>query len=473
MVSKVNFTVERVAGFRCEPGKQQSFLRDAKTPGLGLRVTSGGARTYIFEARAGDKVLRRKIGDARTMPLREAQDKARELKRLTDSGQDPRELDRQQQIADQMQAARERAQSAPALEAWEAYVSAHTGRWSERHKADHDSVARSGGETITRGKRVGMSDVKEPGILRPLLERPLREITRTAVEAWVAHEQVRRPTRARLALSLLSAFLRWCADHNIEQVTEDGARIEVYPYRDSVNDNATTRIKKKLAPPMPRKDCLQREQLKLWFQAVRRIPNRTQSAYLQILLLTGARRNELADLCWGDVDFKWGTLTIRDKVEGVRTIPLTPYVGTLLRELERAKPVRPHVVSINNAKAPANKPNQGASPWVFSSRLSASGRIQEPRISHNQALEAVGLPHLTIHGLRRSFGTLAEWVECPAGIAAQIMGHKPSAIAEKHYRARPIDLLRVWHTKIETWILNEAGIINSPMMLENTSASNA
>ncbi|MEY8174699.1 hypothetical protein AB9D46_27685, partial [Burkholderia multivorans] len=30
--------------------------------------------------------------------------------------------------------------------------------------------------------------------------------------------------------------------------------------------------------------------------------------------------------------------------------------------------------------------------------------------------------------------------------------------AEKHYKQRPIDLLRMWHTKIETWMLNEAGI---------------
>lgn len=56
------------------------------------------------------------------------------------------------------------------------------------------------------------------------------------------------------------------------------------------------------------------------------------------------------------------------------------------------------------------------------------------------------------------FGTLAEWVECPAGIAAQIMGHKPSATAEKHYRVRSLDLLRKWHTKIEAWILDQAGI---------------
>lgn len=38
------------------------------------------------------------------------------------------------------------------------------------------------------------------------------------------------------------------------------------------------------------------------------------------------------------------------------------------------------------------------------------------------------------------------------------MGHKPSATAEKHYKDRPVDLLRVHHTKFEKWILNEAGI---------------
>ena len=85
MVQRVNFTVERVANFQCAPDKTQSFLRDARTPGLGLRVTPGGSRTYIFEARAGNKVLRRKIGDARTMLLKDAQAAATDLKRLTDA----------------------------------------------------------------------------------------------------------------------------------------------------------------------------------------------------------------------------------------------------------------------------------------------------------------------------------------------------------------------------------------------------
>lgn len=41
---------------------------------------------------------------------------------------------------------------------------------------------------------------------------------------------------------------------------------------------------------------------------------------------------------------------------------------------------------------------------------------------------------------------------------AQLQGHKPSATAEKHYRVRPLDLLRLWHTKIERQILEFAGI---------------
>ena len=95
---------------------------------------------------------------------------------------------------------------------------------------------------------------------------------------------------------------------------------------------------------------------------------------------------------------------------------------------------------------------------MFSSAASESGRLAEPRIAHNEALAVAGLPHLTLHGLRRSFGTLCEWVEVPSGVSAQIMGHKPSALAEKHYRRRPLDMLRKWHDQIEVWILEQAGI---------------
>jgi len=41
------------------------------------------------------------------------------------------------------------------------------------------------------------------------------------------------------------------------------------------------------------------------------------------------------------------------------------------------------------------------------------------------------------------------------------MGHEPSAIEEKHYRHRPLDLLRMWHARIEGWVLEQAGIKQS------------
>jgi integrase len=102
--------------------------------------------------------------------------------------------------------------------------------------------------------------------------------------------------------------------------------------------------------------------------------------------------------------------------------------------------------------------------WVFSSTTSTTGRLVELYIAHAKALELAGLPKLSIHGLRRSFGSLSEWVECPVGIVAQIQGHKPSATAEKHYRVRPLDLLRLWHTKIEKQIL-DFGDVEQPTEL--------
>ena len=40
------------------------------------------------------------------------------------------------------------------------------------------------------------------------------------------------------------------------------------------------------------------------------------------------------------------------------------------------------------------------------------------------------------------------------------------------YKARPIDLLRMWHTKIEAWILEKAGI-EQPAVIETAPAMNA
>ena len=93
--------------------------------------------------------------------------------------------------------------------------------------------------------------------------------------------------------------------------------------------------------------------------------------------------------------------------------------------------------------------------------MSASGRIAEPRAPHEDVLSDAGIPHVSIHGLRRTFSLLGEAAGAPAGAIAQVMGHKPSAIAEG-YRPRSIDALRPYLAQIELFILEKAGIKFDP-----------
>lgn len=432
--AKKNFTAEVVASYQCKAGKSQTIYWDAKTTGLGLRVTSTGAKSYIFETSLNNKTIRMTIGDVRTYSIKGAQVEAINLKAMTDKGIDPRQVKADQIASDEAKAqAKKVAESAKLLQdkrasitlnmVWPLYIEARRKKWSEWSIRDHENIAHAGGVKKLRGK-----GLTEAAPLASLLNVRLSDLTGVRIAEWLAREAETRPTRASLAFRLLSGFINWC-DSQVEYagLIPSGA-CKVQQVRDELPSSNTKEG-----------DCLQREQLELWFSAVGRMQNRIQSAYLQSLLITGARRRELAELKWVDVDFQWLSMTIRDKVEGERTIPLTPYVASLLQSLPRC------------------------GEWVFSSMTSKSGHIEEPTDAHKRALVSVGLPDLSIHGLRRSFGSLAEWTETPAGVVAQIMGQKPSAIAEKHYRRRPLDLLRMWHVKIESWILEQADVKYVPV----------
>lgn len=422
---KVSFTAGRIAAFECEPGKRQSLYWDARVPGLGVRVTASGSGSYIFESRLHGKTVRLTIGDVRAWSISEAQAEARRLRTLYDQGVDPRQQKRERRAKAQEARTEAMRQTITLGEAWADYVEVQKTRWVERTYWDHVKLAAAGGIE----KKVGGGKTR-PGPLASLMPLPLTELSGATIARWLHRESADRPTSTALCFRMLRAFMRWAAD-----VDEYRNLIPEGSYRARAVRDAVPRIKPKEG------DSLQREQLPLWFEAVRRLRNPIVSAYLQGLLLTGARREEMLSLRWEDIDFRWRSLTIRDKVEGVRTIPLTPYLASLLERLPRRNE------------------------WVFSSPNSADGRITDPRFAHNQALSAAGLPHVTLHGLRRSFGTLCEWVEMPSGISAQIMGHKPSALAEKHYRRRPLDLLRMWHDRIEVWILEQAGVKFTPSTL--------
>ncbi|KGS05917.1 phage integrase family protein [Burkholderia pseudomallei MSHR4462] len=288
---------------------------------------------------------------------------------------------------------------------------------------------------------------RKAGPLASLRPVKLSDLTGKCVSQWLMAQSSERPTVSALSFRLLRGFVRWAAD-----MPAYAGIIPADAYSSRAVKEAVPRVKAKEG------DSLQREQLNTWFSAVRCIENPVISTYLQGLLITGARREEWASLRWEDVDLQWRSLILDDKVEGSggRTIPLTPYLASLLLNLKRLNETPPSRQKI--ARMAAKGIQWSPSSWVFPSAKSADGKISDPGVAHRGALAVAGLPHVTLHGLRRSFGTLSEWIEVPVGVVAQIQGHKPSAIAEKHYRRRPLDLLRMWHDKIEAWMLEQAGI---------------
>lgn len=420
-----DLTAGLIERLQCPPDKAQAFLRDRKAPTLRVRVTASGAKAFVFEAKLGRQTIRRTIGDVRSWSIEAARAEANRQRVLIDKGTDPRELERQQAEARHAKAAKDAAQGRTVGEVWAEYVEARRHRWGELHYRDHIAKAKAGGEEATRGTRGRGKTVGGP--LYPLMSLRLADLTPAVLSEWAEHETKSRPTVTRLAWRLLRGFLSWCS--------EQAEYASVLPPRNPAKAKAVREV---LGKAKAKTDALQREQLPAWFASVRQMTNLFAGTYLQALLLTGARPGELLALKWSDLNWKWKGLTIRDKVEGEREIPLTPYVADLLDGLPR----------INE--------------WVFASPSNdptlADKAMSTPQKQHEQACTVAGIDGLTLHGLRRSFKSLTEWLEIPAGVVAQIMGHKPSATAEKHYTVRPLDLLRLHHEKIEAWMLREAGI---------------
>ncbi|WP_429550888.1 tyrosine-type recombinase/integrase [Paraburkholderia sp. MM5477-R1] len=454
-MAKVNFTAARVNGHTCPAGKSQSFLWDSDTPGLGLRATAAGSKAYIFQSKFHGATVRVTIGSPESWPIesqfekvdgerreitRGARQEARHLQTLIDRGIDPREHAAEQRAAHEARKAEARRKDASLSDAWAEYIEARRTKWSELHYRDHVTLASAGGQPKKRGK-----GLTEPGPLAALMPLRLADLSADRVGEWLADEASQRPTRARLAFNLLRIFATWCESRGEYKGLIDAQAI-------------STRISKDTLPKQAAKtDSIQREQLAAWFGAVRQLGNPVMEAYLIGLLLTGARREELAELRWDDVDFRWRSVHLKDKVEAAgRTIPLTPFYASVLHELKRINETPPNVRQMRKLEREGK--NWEPSPWVFSSATAADGRLASPNRALHRACEAAGIQPVTLHGLRRSFGSLSEWCEVPVGVVAQIQGHKPSATVERHYRVRPLDLLRSWHDRIEQWILAEARI---------------
>jgi integrase len=402
----VRLTRESIAAMEL-PKDGERLVYDTACQQLAIRLRPG-SRTYVFvmwdrERRRAVKVTLGKVG---TLTPEQARNQAQR---------------KVAEVADGKDARRKVPDSVTVGDVWAVYLRQGKPRkkeaWKPRYRLDLERAAALGGETKKRGE-----GVTKPGPLASLMGLRLSEINRDALSTWHSEQAKRGPVQAARAAAMFAGFITWCSTRT--------------DYRDLVDETAAkaSNLAHVLPPLKRRTDALDRAHLPAWFAAVRALSNATAAAYLQALVLTGARREEMGALAWADVDTKAGTLTINDKFEARRTIPLTPHLAGLIDSLPRL-----------NA-------------FVFASPTAKSGHIAEPRSPLEDALKAAELPHLSIHGLRRSFALFGEAAGVPAGAVAQVMGHKPSATHEG-YKPRRIEDLREHAERIERFILERAGIM--------------
>jgi integrase len=90
MTKRILLTDRKIQSLKPAPKDKRVQVNDALVPGLGVRVTDKGVKTFIMQSRFGDEhPTRRELGRYGAMTLEEARDKAREWTKLIKRGIDP------------------------------------------------------------------------------------------------------------------------------------------------------------------------------------------------------------------------------------------------------------------------------------------------------------------------------------------------------------------------------------------------
>ena len=276
-------------------------IRDTETRAFALRVTDRGKKSFVMDLRwPGSKTpAKRTIGDADVMSLADARAIARGWLELVAKGVDPKAAKRQQEAEE----ARERAITFGAVA--EDYCREHLAKL-RRGAKDAQEIRR---ELVSRwGKR------------------PVTQLTRDDVLQMVEEIKARgNLATAHLVLSHAKRLWRW-AIH--QPSTSYG-----------ITTNPTREISPKFAigKKSQRDRVLSDGELAAAWHVLARMED-PAARCLQLITLTGMRREEAAQLSWKEVDLEERLITLpaaRFK-SGVKfAIPLSDDAVALLRGLER------------------------------------------------------------------------------------------------------------------------------------------
>ncbi len=262
------------------PADKDQVYWDAEVRGFGLKVTPKGAKSYVLQYRMGGREAstRRytigRHGSPWTPDL--ARDRAKELLRLVDAGQDPITLDRQRR-ADAV----ELAFDVYADRFVDLYLKPEWRRtWPEAHRIINRTIKPEFGK------------------------RPINQISRREITLFL-DRLADTPAMAQQAGTILRKMLRWAVNRG-DLASSPMAEMKLpgaVPSRDRVLSDAELALVWRCAGEL----------------------NWPFRALIRLLIATGQRREEVAALDWSEIDLEgrtWSLPAARSKNGRAHLVPL-------------------------------------------------------------------------------------------------------------------------------------------------------
>ena len=388
------------------PAGKRHEVWDALVPGLGLRTTETGAKTFVLATRypGSSNPTRRALGGYGELTLEQARGKARTWIAFIDRGIDPAEEEERKRLAEQ----RKRAGTFASVAAdfiSEKLSTERCGAEAERH-LHNEFIPRWG-------------------------SRPLGDITPADVKVIVREVKTRAPYMADALLATVRRLFNWAieqGDYGLEHSPCDHLKAKAL-----------------IGERRPRSRQLSDDEIRAFVRACSRL-NYPYGVIGRMLLLTGARHREVAEAPWSEFDLIKGVWTIdpqRFKSDSQHIVPLTDDVLNLLRDIPRFKAGN-FLFSLSFGRRPidisARQKSKLDRRMLRTLKAMARRRGEYPN--------AVELKPWVIHDLRRTVRTHLAALRIPDHIAEMVLGHGKKGLQrvydQHRYEMEMREALTLW-----------------------------
>ncbi|WP_119304185.1 tyrosine-type recombinase/integrase [Dongia deserti] len=298
------------------PKGKRLMLPDGVVPGMWLRVTDAGSKSYVLVARFPlnpKHPTPRSLGEVGAITLADARDKARAWLELIQRGIDPREQEARQRAEEERKRAEEAERKA---NTWAVVVVDYLQRRASKLAKAGEAKSVLQGEM---GKRWS--------------DRPITDITSDDIGAAIlAIVDRKAPYHAHNSLIWISGLFKWAAQPG-----------RGYGLKEGFNPAKAIDAKTLIGRRKPRDRVLSDAELSDVWHAAGEL-GQPYAPLVRLLVLTGQRRDEIGEASWPEIQpAGWRdnpkaepSLVIppeRMKMEAGHIVPLVPAAADLFRSI--------------------------------------------------------------------------------------------------------------------------------------------